>query len=97
MTLSTKPPLAGKDQFETYCPLCRYPGSRCMIAFDPNRKTLRYECDKCDYEFDVPHRLPKAMPTLEDDNFRVFEDDVHDADEESLLAAEFGGLGMRPR
>lgn len=89
MTLSTKPPLAGKDQFETYCPLCRYPGSRCMIAFDPNRKTLRYECDKCDYEFDVPHRLPKAMPALEDD--------VHDADEESKLAHEFGGLGMRPR
>jgi hypothetical protein len=62
------PPLAGKDQFETYCPLCRYPGSRCMIAFDPNRKTLRYECDKCDYEFDVPHRLPKMTLALEDEN-----------------------------
>jgi isopropylmalate/homocitrate/citramalate synthase len=37
-----------------------------MIAFAPNQGTLRYECDRCSYEHDVPKRLPRAKAALEE-------------------------------
>lgn len=65
MTVCAIPPRSGDTPFENWCPLC---GSRCMISLDPNRMTLRYECDGCTYEHDVPKRLPRMVVMPEDGN-----------------------------
>lgn len=65
MTVSDKPPVPTKDPYSNFCPKC---GDRAFIAFSPNAQTLRYECARfpyCDYEHNVPKRLPEMTEVME--------------------------------